>query len=557
LALDSPFYRATVSRCDLAPDFAAADQRKLGTATIAVLLLGLLPRIYQLGRELDGHFVSRQAHVASNIEFFLNHGIGVATRTFNKRELFDRAFVQAFSPGAEGAFVGMNPTNLHDRVFDFPFYQIFVALLSKVTSWDALLTARATNVAVYLMTCFILLDLMTVLKVRPLVKFGAMLAFVWSPLQVFYSGAVIPDNLAVMFSFASLLSFVKWREEVGGSAMHYLGAFVAGSVAVLIKSPCHLPVVFAMVAYWIVTDGRLPARRTGSAILFGGLLLEALLFKAYSNHVNSGYLATPAWDRAWYFGHLTDRFSVGTAFRIGSRLLVRAVNPLLFVLALLGAFARCRDIVKRQDSPESKAIWLGLVLGMLATIEVFLPLNSIHDYYQIPFVFTFALSVGYGLELVCEQRLFREQRLFGSSFARAAVMLAFVAMGIGGSYLARIRLEQPREKIVAGDFIKAHTPPDAFVFYVVPTLDAIPLVDPSFLYFAHREGYNVDKRDIPIEVARVQDVFAAEQRPTYVFCSAQARATSADAMLSLNTVELASSESGTLYALRDKVGSSP
>jgi hypothetical protein len=481
---------------------------------VAIVVFGLLPRAVGLRHNIDGNMLTRQAHIASNVYFFLRDGITIPTRTFNKRYGYPDPDARTLEEGMR-PYALQNPSNLHYRIYDFPLYQMIAALFCRLTGADILLVCRLMNLVLYALFSGVLYAIMRRTKVPPAVALCALFVLAISPLQIFYSHAVHPDNLAVLLSYLSLLFFLRRQDPSSRTVADGVFLFVTGILAALIKSPCHLPVVVAMLCYTV-------AMRRGRRLMLAygaALLLTLVSFKLYMNLVNTGSLRSPAFEHVWFFSTLKERLNLEHNRYLILRTIGRLVNPLLFLASLAGLALYIRRARRGWIVQEQSAIYLGLALGAFLTVVIFHQLNFIHDYYQLPFVFPASFFAAYGLAAGWE-RLSGASDAGGKSQRPARGYLAvaaLVVLGAATSYFARIQHNQWNEVIEAGHFIEENTPENGFVFYMCPSTFTHYIDDFVQLYFARREGYNINRCDLPQEFARVHALYAVENRPFYLF----------------------------------------
>jgi hypothetical protein len=402
--------------------------------------------------------IFRQAHVASNIEFFLRDGISLAPAMYAK--------------------------NTSDKLLDFPLYQQIVTVLCNTFKTPVIQTGRGVNIVVYMLNCFALWGILhTRCKFAARVVIATILLYSLSPLSVFYERAIIPDNLAILLSLLSLWCFLWWVES--DAPVAFVGMTLTGVLATLIKNPIYLPVCF-VIGFWFIFH-RQVRRLFSLKMLFFAAVIAAtvVIFKLYANFENTGSLQSPGWESQWYFSTLKIRLSFEPYNVLFQRLVHEIVVPPIFGLLFLGL---CSFLFEAWH-PRQKAVVLGLTIGGVVTALLFFNVNLIHNYYQLPFVPIACFFAAYAWDRLLGRRMvaaLQSRRVGTVGLGVVCLLLCFGALFVvtRGSLISKT---EPAPFISSGDFIRQNTSPDTFVLFVISQEDW----NPAFLYFAKREGYNL------------------------------------------------------------------
>ncbi|MEE8270948.1 MAG: DUF2142 domain-containing protein [Alphaproteobacteria bacterium] len=447
----------------------------------------------------------RQTHVASNIEFYMANGLSIPSESYSRA--------------------------MSDRVYDFPLYQHMVATLSRLFDGDPVVTGRLINVTCYLMLSAILFFLLSALEVKDTISVLSVWIVAISPLHTYYSTAVIPDNLAILFSFASLFFFVKDHRSPRPAWRYYVLFVGFGVLAALVKNPIYLPIVIATTMFLISRKdfATLLSIRFVAYLLVIGLTVVA--FKVYSNHQNVGRFSTPRSEWIWYFGDLSERLQLGANLWLVKNLSEVATWPfLLIVPAGLVLFVK-------NERNFSRHMMLGLATGSFVTVMLFFHLMFIHNYYLLPTTFIIAFFAAYALDRGV-RRLgdgLRRTRLrwrshvrpewtgsradpaLGARLLEPGLMLAIIVAGTILANGQRIGQGPDWDAVNAGLFIANNTEDDALVFYIVDD-DLLDPTNTKYLYFAKRTGDNVTSSEALQETwpDRVREALATH-RPVYLF----------------------------------------
>jgi hypothetical protein len=456
-----------------------------------VAFLPLVLLFGDLGRRIDGAHTFRQAHVAANIEKFLAQGLSLKPATYN----LDAPF----------------------SLFDFPLYQLLVAGLCRGLGLSVLVTARVVSILVFTALTVVLERLLARGRVHPRQAFFCLGLFLVAPLGLFFYSNPMVDGLAVLLSFLCLHAFVRWEEERSDLGVFWGLMAVTGVLSTLVKNPVFLPVCVAVACQLVWRRGWRSLLRPG-VLLFGGLILAAVvLFKLYSNAVNGVTSFWAAGEADAHFGSLSDRLRPEDWESIAHTLGWLILNPLTAFLGLLGVVHYVGKGNRRY-----RGLFLGLLLGALVTILVFFSRNRPHSYYQLPFAFILCFFAGYGLNRLVIQARVAWPR--AGSTAAGLLLAVFVAATWHFSHMGFEELAASTvEEIAArGEAIQGWTGPRDFVVYVV---DSEPEDwNPSFLYFAKRDGYNLPRPDFSAETLnRIYQDYARRYPRLFVACPARPR----------------------------------
>ncbi|GAK50568.1 glycosyl transferase family protein [Candidatus Moduliflexus flocculans] len=428
---------------------------------LVILLGGLYYRILNFSHDIDGHHIFRQTHVASNIYYFLKDGISISPKMFTQNQTY--------------------------KIFDFPLYQMIIAILCTALDSQIVMTARACNLLIYCFTYVTLYGIMVHCKTNKRVIFFTLFFYSISPLNVFYNRAIIPDNLGIFLGFQSLFYFLLWDKKTIIS-WYYVAMVGTGILTTLIKNPIYLPIM-CTIFLWFIFHHHIRvfySLRVGLFVFSIGVTV--VFYKLFSNYINIHSFKTPSWEFAWYFSTLPQRFQTITYMAIINRFFFEVVFPPVFMLFIIGFplyLLNYRNYLKKQ---EEFVVMLGLQGGSLLTILLFLNVNRIHNYYQMPYVFITCFFSAYGINVVFTQinKLIMSYNFSTKLIIKAMLMTVFIVFFLHTVRFSLFTNKEPHDMIEAGNFIHTNTPAEAFIFYV-KTDDW----DPSFLYYAKREGYNV------------------------------------------------------------------
>jgi hypothetical protein len=424
------------------------------------LLPALLLALWNLRAPLHGSHLFRQAHIAANIETYLRDGISLHPRTYN----YDVPLA----------------------LYDCPLYQVAVALTCRLLNGDPLVTARVLSGLSFILALAVLSRLMSAAGVARPQRALALVFFANASLNLFYVQTPLVDTLAETASLVSLLAFTSWNETA--EAPWWCLMVLSGVAAALIKNPVELSSLVA--AVW--SRARTRAWRglvSGGMLVYVASLGAAVLgFKLYANATNGATGLITPWEEGQYFGSASQRFDPDAWAPIVRTLGLLVLNPVTLVLASGGALTWLLRSKSRR-----RAVFGGLFVGAIASVLVFLNRYRVHNYYLLPLVFPFAFFAAHGVQQcrVLGRAWRRGGRKGGTAFSAAVVVLSLAATAFfswrGYDELATV----DPTKQARGEWVQKRSSPDDFVIWVVGGDD--DNWNPAFLYFAKRDGYNLNR----------------------------------------------------------------
>jgi hypothetical protein len=459
---------------------------------LSVVLAGaILVLARSLTSEIHGNFYFRQAHVAANIELYLAHGLSLRPETYN--------------------------LDIPYSLFDFPAYQLLVAAVSRSAGSPPLVTARVVSILTFLLAALVIERILAACGVSSLHRILTVLFFSFQPLNLFYFQCPMADCLAVASSLVSLYGYVLWDAKPPPRKGLGLVLLLAGGVlATLIKNPVYLPFFVAILVHAAVRHRASLARRWEILVFVIAIGTAVVGFKLLSNRVNAiqGFFDTT--ETSDYFGPLADRTDPRSWRRIARVLVHETETPMAFLLTVVGA-----GLYVWRSRSRYKALFLGLLGGVVATILVFFNRFTWHDYYQLPFVFPLAFFAAYSL---VELRARARARLGSGPAARRAIAGALLLAGAAAialsiSSLGLLETLSTDEIRASGEWIRDRTAPGDFVIYLVESEDLRDW-NPVFLYFAKRFGFNLTTRRLEHHrdtLDRLERRFA-DENSLLVFC---------------------------------------
>jgi hypothetical protein len=376
-------------------------------------------------------------------------------------------------------------------ILEFPFPEALMALMYHLLGYHLALARFVTflffagsAIYLYLIVCHVL---------RKRLAMIATAVYMILPLSLFYSRAVHVDFFAIFFAHA--MTYHLLRASQGPSRRHLILGLAGGCMAFLIKAPYAF--YFGLPLLVLALQG--PRLRTivYLAVGLGVPVLVFILWRVYAEAINGtapdwGFL--PGYFKLvnmgnWYYGAMELRWNPAVWRILLSRFTHEVASPAGAALFMIGASLSLVSLFKKR-AQEDLFLWTWL-FGVLSYVAVFLNLNLIHDYYQIPLLAIASIFIAIAIELPV--------RILGRSAGTLASILSLFLYGLVAvnslTYAETHFFKLDSIRIEAGEVINRHTPPHALII-AAPDLPYTDCRDPRLLYRARRNGWSVSKKQL-------------------------------------------------------------
>jgi len=365
--------------------------------------------------------------------------------------------------------------------FEFPLYQLFVALLAQffpALGFDA--AARIVAWSFSIAAAYPLCRIVTRYAHNETTGLTAACFYLACPFYLFWGRTAMIESTALFFSLMCLWCLIRLGDC---PPTHNLWRFAAlatifGICGALVKVTT-IPAYMAAGYAHILCIRKRTALFSRSAVFFilpGALsLLAAHLWYAHTDQVKMlndiGSQLTSANLGKWNFGTLAQRLSADTWLKLIQRIFKEILSPQGTIALLLGAAAFFRFTPRRNKIFAAA----GLVVFALPLL-IFTNLHYVHNYYQascaIALLASFAFLISPG-----------EMHLVRRHTATVVLISIIMISGFLTKYPKMIENALRSETVKAAEIVRQHTPEDsAIMVYGWDWSSEIP-------YYAHRKAY--------------------------------------------------------------------
>ncbi|ROL61785.1 hypothetical protein D9V86_04015 [Bacteroidetes/Chlorobi group bacterium ChocPot_Mid] len=439
-------------------NFKLDNNRKI-LATIIILIL--LSSIFYLFIDFNEHIARinsfKQADVAGNIHFYVEDGITLEEKMFNK--------------------------NINLKISNYPFYQWVCAVIVKISGLDIEQSGRLFNIIIFVLTFILFYNLLNYLKVDKLNIILILLLFSFSPLGLYYYRSVHPDPLSIFFTFSSILLYIKYDTE--DKLINLILSIITGIIACLIKNPIFLMGFIAIAFYKIYNSRSILTLFKIDFLIFSTFIFLSIVLYKFSTEAINGGISLPS---NWIFGTTMQRMQLTPYLLLILWNAFEITNPLFFIISFLG-FGY--SIIKIKTS-KSHLLFIGLLIGMLITIFIFFNVFQAHDYYHLPFIIIISYFTVMGFSVILNK--IKTWNNIRSSIVIYFTVILFILTDFLGLALLKMPTAPDYKITNAGEYIQKNIGKNDFLFYT-NSYD-IESWDPTYLFHSRRNGYNISVKNI-------------------------------------------------------------
>lgn len=334
-----------------------------------VLIFSFLIRIHSIDRPLlDAHYF-RQTQTATVARNFYLSGID-----------FFHTQLDIFGEGKEKVLL-----------LEFPFYQTVVTLFSYILGFHDYV-GRLVSLLFTIISGIFLVKLANNLTGDKKVGFGALVFFLFNPLNYYFQQAYMIESTVIFLYLFSLYLWIKYTEAKHSGWL--ISAAVITSLAFIHKN-IYAP--FLLLPVLGILYFRLKIAEFKKFRWLPGVLVSLFVLFAWQYYVNitnfqnghSNFTLGDASQQLWNFGTIKERFDIQNWMQKLS-FIQNSVTKYQWPMFLVGIILLIR---KQVENKSILLIWLG---SMLLYYLVLFRIQS-HDYYFMLVTSIFSLMAAYGL----------------------------------------------------------------------------------------------------------------------------------------------------------------
>lgn len=435
----------------------ARNDRRFRWAIFGIIALGTIIRIPQLGHSLAEAWSFRQTQTAFTVKEYVAHGI----------DLFSTP-LPVFGPNSS---VPM----------EFPLFQGVAALLANLgLSVD---TAARLLALVGFQAVAVLLAVLLVRWFGRAVAVVAVVLLEFLPFGLFFGAASLIDFTSVALALLMVVGIDRWWN--GGSVWWLVASSVGAVLGFLVKITSIPSWGFLVLASAILVIAKLGWKASWKKLLVGLVVSPGLGFAAgvawtlYADAVKRSQplteFVTSSALRSWNFGSLSQRVDPQNYLVILDRIAQQIAGPAL--IGLLLAVVAAIMMPTLQDRIRLS----GFIAVALSGPLVFFNLYAVHNYYLIAIYPAIVAAMAVGAVWLYRRVPIGGWRRTAFAVLAAVLLFATTAMSdLGRGDIAQLAYGASRPAV--SSLLLDQTQPGDLIVMVGCDWD------PSFLYYADREG---------------------------------------------------------------------
>jgi len=418
-----------------------------------LLTLGLLVRLYKIDNPIADWHSFRQADTASVTNSFINKGIDILHPTYQ-----DLSNIQSGKENINGY-----------RMVELPIYNAITAATytstHNLTNFSPEVTGRLINIIFSLISAVLIYLIAFKVTKEFWPSILSMSVFLFLPFNIFYSRAILPEPIGVLFLLLSLYLFPKNL---------YISA-ITFAISLLIKPYIGL-LLFPLFAFYTWDKYKKTKKEKLIFQLFIFALISLLPFILWRKWISQFPEGIPVSN--WLFNGGNMRFHPAWFRWLFYERIGKLILGIYGVIPLVLGFA--------YQKLKSQRFSIGAILGILIYFSIIAQGNIQHDYYQVLTIPLLSFIIGFGSYYL--SKFVFKQKIVGISFCLAIFMATILFSGyeIKGYY----QINNPII-IDAGKKAKEILPKDSLI--VAPYNG-----DTAFLYQTSFSGWPIEIYDLPL-----------------------------------------------------------
>jgi hypothetical protein len=343
--------------------------RKIGLSASIIFL------IYVSKRPLSGFHAFRHAQTIWPVQWWIENGFS------------------PFNP-----VIPVKGTSHQTWILELPVYQWLVYLISQTTLLSPVIASRLLALALALFAVKWLSR-----KIADISKFKESWIFLFliiNPYFIYWGTTGLVDWLAISFTLIGSNLYLKTRGVERSKFLLYFTTSNIFLISACLTKPTHFLFALCLVVLFQSESTNLSIRKLAFDY-FTPVSISLVTYFVWKNWTSNLYpVGDPRriWsviseNNYWYFGN-EDQY----------RNLVANLSIILerFTFSFGGLYAFCALLVLFSSTKLKFTTKIGLIMLSMGYLAIFINLNLVHNYYQIPVYFSFAVIVTLSLGRVFE-----------------------------------------------------------------------------------------------------------------------------------------------------------
>ncbi len=439
---------------------------------LIIIALAFFVRLYKINSPIADWHSHRQADTASVTNQYLNGNANIFIPKYH-----DLSNVQSGKENPKGYRMVELPIYNYLSLINYKVINIFNKNIPKETTY------RLTSIFISILSAIFIFLLVFQFTKNYLASILSMSSFLFLPFNIYYSRAILPEPLAILFTVLTLYSFNKNKIlsgiffALGILTKPYIGIIIfpyllyASLQKINLKKIIYL-VIFSLISLLPFIIWRLWIKQFSEGIPSSNWLMnssDSTTFPEWWHGINLSWLNKMVAFRPYWFNWLfVQRISI----------LILGSYGLIF--AFLG--------LNYKKNQIQKFTVLSLI-GILFYFIIFARGNIQHDYYQnliMPFIsIYFGLGIFYIYEIIYSKKL---TSLF------TIIPILFLSIFFSWQHVKEYYKVNNSTIVEVGKIIDQKLPKDAIV--IAPYQG-----DTAFLYQTNRSGY-------PTEIYNIKETIS-------------------------------------------------
>ena len=342
--------------------------------------------------------------------------------------------------------------------FEFPIYQILVALFSNALGLDTDMAGRNVSFLFLILTLYPVWSLNKYFGLPKETFYIFMSLLFTTPLYLYWGRAFMIETSALFFGMMSINFFIKYVGR-SRSKSNLLFFIFFSIIAVLQKSTTAVPILLGLsILYFFVQiyawDRKSTKRLIEMAVYILLVVAVGYVWVMYTDSIKQqnqfGSQITSAALSGWNYGSIDSRFSSTLWLDVVfDRIFNENVGSLLGFLSLFLVF-------DRKFQLKNRLLVFALLLFFLLPLLLFTNLHIVHDYYQVSNVIFVIMALSIVVAVY---------RIKYISFIVFSFLVIFGFVKFNSYYLNAVKttFDMDNRNVGVGNTIQANTSEDAQV----------------------------------------------------------------------------------------------